>query len=175
MRWKMLDLQCFESKNSILVAFERDKNCPFTVCRVFYLYHTSDDVIRGQHANRDSEFLMVAVNGSCRVSVSDGVVRQEFLLDSPLRALYLDKMVWKEMFDFSNDCVLLVLTNTSYSAKEYIYDYEVFLKECGGGGEILLYLNPVFLNLICKFCAFLQNLHKSHDLQYSGFESARVI
>lgn len=84
--------------------------------------------MRGCHANKDSEFLMFCLQGSCRVRVDNGKIQSEVALNSPNTALYLEKMVWKEMFDFSNDTVLVVLTNTLYNKKEYVKDYEVFIK-----------------------------------------------
>lgn len=71
---------------------------------------------------------MFCICGSCRVSLDNGYFQSEVLLDKPDTALYLDKMVWKEMFDFSKDCILVVLTNTLYDTKEYIRDYNEFKK-----------------------------------------------
>ena len=83
--------------------------------------------MRGCHANRDSEFFMFCLQGSCRVRVDDGKVKSEVALDSPHTALYLEKMVWKEMFEFSNDAILVVATNTLYDENEYVRDYGEFL------------------------------------------------
>lgn len=86
------------------------------------------NVVRGCHANKNSTFFMFCICGSCRVSLDNGYFQSEVLLDKPNTALYLDKMVWKEMFDFSKDCILVVLTNTLYDTKEYIRDYKEFKK-----------------------------------------------
>lgn len=74
---------------------------------------------------------MFCIKGSCRVSVDNGKIKSEVALTSPNVALYLDKMVWKEMYDFSNDAILVVLTNTLYDEKEYVRDYGEFLREVG--------------------------------------------
>lgn len=83
--------------------------------------------MRGNHANKDSHFILVCVKGSCKVLVNDGENQAKFTLDSPKKALYLNKMVWKEMYDFSKDAILLVLTNTLYNENEYIRSFEDFL------------------------------------------------
>lgn len=101
----------------------------FDVKRVFYIYGTTDGTRRGVHANRDSEFLMVVISGSCKVLVDDGHKKEIIELNHPNQALYLDKMVWKEMYDFSYNSVLLVISNQKYNEYEYIRDYNKFLKE----------------------------------------------
>ncbi len=104
---------------------------PFKVQRIFYIFDTKGDIVRGCHANRESQFLMFCAKGSCRVQVDNGRTKSEVALTSPNVALYLDKMVWKEMQCFSNDAILVVLTNTLYDEKEYVRDYEEFLREVG--------------------------------------------
>lgn len=106
--------------------------CPFEIKRIFYIFDTKGDIVRGCHANRDSEFFMFCLKGSCRVRVDDGKVKSEVALDSPNTALYLEKMVWKEMVEFSNDAILVVATNTLYNESEYVRDYEEFLAIQGG-------------------------------------------
>ena len=104
---------------------------PFEIKRIFYIFDTKGDIVRGCHANKDSEFLMFCLKGSCRVRVDNGK-KSEVVLDSPHTALYLEKMVWKEMFDFSDDAILVVATNTLYDEKEYVRDYGEFLTIQGG-------------------------------------------
>lgn len=102
--------------------------CPFEIKRIFYIFDTKGDIVRGCHANKDSEFLMFCLQGSCRVRVDNGKIQSEVALTNLNTALYLEKMVWKEMFDFSNDAVFVVLTNTLYNEKEYVRDYGEFLR-----------------------------------------------
>lgn len=85
--------------------------CPFEVKRIFYIFDTKGDIVRDCHANKDSEFLMFYLKGSCRVRVDSGRVKSEVALTSPDTALYLKKWCEK-MFDFSNDTILVTLTNT---------------------------------------------------------------
>ena len=96
---------------------------------MFYIYGSDSEVIRGQHANRDSEFVLINVAGTSKVRITNG--NEEFVveLDKPMMGVYIPKMVWKDMYDFSSDSVLLVLASTHYDGKEYIRDYEDYLKE----------------------------------------------
>ena len=89
--------------------------------------------MRGAHANKNSQFLLVAINGSCKIKVDNGKQIEIFDLNNPYTGLYLDKMIWKEMYDFSHNAILLVLTNTLYDEKEYIRDYNIWKKEITNG------------------------------------------
>lgn len=112
-----------------LVAFENGINVPFDVKRVFYIYDTKDDVSRGSHANRNSKFLLVVISGSCRVKIDDGINQVNILLNKPHQSLFIEKMVWKEMYEFSYNSVLLVLSSEFYNESEYIRNYNEFMKE----------------------------------------------
>ncbi len=113
-----------------LVVLDRD--IPFQIRRVFYMYGSDDKVVRGQHANRNSEFLLINVSGTSKVRVDNGFEQDIIELNRPRMGLYLPTMIWKDMYDFSEDSVLLVLTNTHYDGSEYIRDYDEYLKEVGG-------------------------------------------
>lgn len=112
-----------------LVVIEGEQNIPFAIKRVFYIYGSDSTVIRGQHANRESEFVLINVAGNSKVRITDG--KEEFVveLNKPMMGVYIPKMVWKDMYDFSSDSVLLVLASTHYDGKEYIRDYEEYVRE----------------------------------------------
>ncbi len=112
-----------------LIAIEQNKDIPFEIKRIFYIFGTKGDKIRGEHANARSEFVLISVAGSCKVRTHDGKNEHFFDLDSPEKGLYLNKLVWKDMYQFSPDCVLLVVTNELYDPSEYILNYEKFLKD----------------------------------------------
>ena len=112
-----------------LVVAEGEIDIPFRIERVFYIYGSDDSVVRGQHANRVSEFVLINVAGSSKVKVTDGENTEMVTLSRPREGLYLPKMVWKEMYDFSQDSVLLVLASTHYDGSEYIRDYDQYIKE----------------------------------------------
>lgn len=125
----MIPLKFHKDERGGLVAIENGPNCPFEVKRCFYIFDTQgENVSRGAHANYNSQFLLVALSGSCKVMVDDGKEKNEFTLNSPTNALYLNKMVWKEMFEFSNNTVLLVVSSELYDESEYIDSYDDFLK-----------------------------------------------
>ena len=112
-----------------LVVAEGELDIPFKIQRVFYIYGSDIDVVRGQHANRDSEFVLINVAGSSKVMITDGEDKEIVELTRPMDGLYIPKMIWKEMYDFSADSVLLVLASTHYDGSEYIRDFEQYKKE----------------------------------------------
>lgn len=125
---KMIELKENGDERGKLVIVEGEKDVPFDIKRIFYIYGTQRDVIRGQHANRESEFYLINVAGTSKVKVYDGKEEKVYNLDKPNLGIYLPKMVWKDMYDFSEDSVLLVLASEHYDSKEYIRDYDEYLK-----------------------------------------------
>ncbi len=112
-----------------LVVAEGDLDVPFPIQRVFYIYGSDDTVVRGQHANRESEFVLINVAGSSKVMITDGENREIVELKRPMEGLYIPRMIWKEMYDFSPDSVLLVLASTHYDGAEYIRDFDEYKRE----------------------------------------------
>ena len=107
-----------------LVVIEGNEDVEFDIKRVFYIYGSDPDVVRGQHANRDTEFVLINVCGTSKVRVDDGKEEKVYVLDKPHEGVYIPKMVWKDMYDFSEDSILLVLASEHYDGEEYIRDYE---------------------------------------------------
>jgi len=111
-----------------LVALEANKQVPFDVKRVFYIYGTQDGVPRGNHSHHKTKQFLVAVNGSCKVTLDDGKTKETFNLNKPNLGLFQDALIWGTMHDFSSDCVLLVMADAYYDASDYITDYDNFLE-----------------------------------------------
>lgn len=111
-----------------LVVVEGNQAVPFEIKRIFYIYGSDAGVVRGQHANKESEFVLINVSGKSKVRIMDGTEKVEIELNKPNMGVYLPKMVWKDMYDFSRDSVLLVLASMHYDAQEYIRDFEEYLK-----------------------------------------------
>lgn len=111
-----------------LVVIEGGRAIPFDIKRVFYIYESDATVVRGQHANRKSEFVLINVAGRSKVRITDGKEELTVNLDKPMMGIYIPKMIWKDMYDFSEDSVLLVLASTHYDGEEYIRDYEDYIK-----------------------------------------------
>jgi WxcM-like, C-terminal. len=114
-----------------LVVIEGNQAVPFEIKRVFYIYESDSTVVRGQHANRESEFVLINVAGNSKVRITDGHEEIIVELNRPMMGVYIPKMIWKDMYDFSSDSVLLVLASTHYNGTEYIRDYDAYLKEIG--------------------------------------------
>ena len=116
-----------------LVVVEGGQTIPFDIKRVFYIYGSDSTVIRGQHANRESEFVLINVAGKSKVRITD--CREDFVvdLDRPMIGVYIPRMVWKDMYDFSPDSVLLVLASTHYDGAEYIRDFDAYREIMGAG------------------------------------------
>ncbi|WP_440557364.1 sugar 3,4-ketoisomerase [Treponema succinifaciens] len=96
-----------------------------------YIYGSDNEVVRGKHANKESEFVLINVAGKSKVRVTDGIDEHVDELNRPMQGIYLPKMVWKDMYDFSPDSVLLALASTHYDGNEYIRDYDEYLKIMG--------------------------------------------
>lgn len=127
---RMLEFPQHGDERGHLVVVEGEKDIPFIVKRVFYMYGSDHDVVRGQHANRQTEFVLINVSGQSKVRVKDGLGNEAvFSLNRPHTGIYLPKMVWKDMFDFSENSILLVLASEHYDGEEYIRDYDSFVKE----------------------------------------------
>jgi len=122
-------LQQHGDDRGMLIALEQERNVPFQIKRVYYVFATKDKVRRGQHAHRHLMQLAVAVRGSMTFLLDDGNGFTEQTLDDPSQGLIIGHMVWREMCNFSDDCVLMVLADHLYEPDDYITDYEVFLQE----------------------------------------------
>lgn len=131
--YNLMKLDVNGDNDGRLIACQYKSNCPFDVKRVFWIFDTKAGIMRGAHANKNSQFLLVAINGSCKIKVDNGKQVEVFELNNPYTGLYLDKMIWKEMYDFSHNAILLVLTNTLYDEKEYIRDYHIWKREITNG------------------------------------------
>lgn len=111
-----------------LIALEENKEIPFDMKRVFYIFGTNSDLPRGQHSHYKTKQFLIAVNGSCKVTLDNGKEKETFDLNSRDIGLFQDALIWGTMHDFSEDCVLMVLSNDVYDAKDYITNYNEFLK-----------------------------------------------
>lgn len=127
---QMLEFPQHGDARGHLVVVEGENDIPFDIKRAFYVYGSDKDVVRGQHANRESEFVLINVAGKSKVKVKDGEGNEAiYCLNRPHTGIYLPTMVWKEMYDFSPDSVLLVLASTHYNPTEYIRNYDEFVAE----------------------------------------------
>lgn len=135
-RCKILSFNELGDDRGHLVVVEGGQSIPFEIKRIFYIYGSDSTVVRGQHANKESEFVLINVSGTSKVRINDG--NEEFVieLNKPHMGIYLPKMVWKDMYDFSSDSVLLVLSNKHYNGKEYIRDFNEYIKIVKGVNNV---------------------------------------
>lgn len=124
---KLLDLPSFGDERGGLVAIESEQSIPFEVKRLYYIFNTANKP-RGFHAHIDLKQVAICLKGSCRFILDDGQHKEEVVLDSPTQGLIIEGLVWREMHDFSEDCVLLVLASEHFTEDDYIRDYDDFLK-----------------------------------------------
>lgn len=129
----ILDFGAIGDERGMITICEGEMDIPFIPKRVFYIYKSSNDVVRGKHANKNTDFVLINVAGKSKVKIMDGKGNEiVYALNRPNTGIYIPHMVWKEMYDFSADSVLLCLASEHYDAEEYIRDYDVFLREVNG-------------------------------------------
>ncbi len=129
MGYKTVYFQTLGDSRGSLIALEENYNAPFGIRRVYYIFNTEENVTRGFHAHRNLQQLAIAVKGSCTFVLDEGNAREEVLLDNPNSGLLIEGLVWREMKNFSKDCVLVVLASEHYDESDYIRDYDEFLQE----------------------------------------------
>lgn len=123
---KLVKLPSISDERGALVALEANASIPFDVKRVYYIFNVRDKAARGFHAHKALKQVAVCVSGSCRIVLDDGKNRESVWLDSPEKGLLIKELIWREMYDFSPDCVLLVLASEHYDESDYVRDYEDF-------------------------------------------------
>lgn len=110
-----------------LVALEAYKDIPFEIKRVYYMYDTGEGVRRGFHAHKSLEQILICIHGSCKIHLDNGFEKKEIFLEKPYEGLYISNAMWREMYDFSTDAVLMVLASDYYNEDDYIRNYDDFL------------------------------------------------
>jgi dTDP-4-dehydrorhamnose 3,5-epimerase-like enzyme len=125
----MIDFPVHTDNYGSLVAVEAFANVPFDIKRVYYIFSVEEDVRRGFHSHKDLEQVLICVHGSVKILVKTPFEEETVLLNNPCKGLYIGPMVWREMFDFSSDAVLLVLASDHYKVSDYIRDYSIYKNE----------------------------------------------
>ena len=128
---KWIDFQGLGDDRGQLVALEigQEKIIPFDIKRVYYIYHTEAGVSRGFHAHKALKQVAICIAGSCTMVLDNGTQRESVRMSCPTRGLLIESMMWREIHDFSADCVLLVLASEHYDESDYIRDYQYFLQQ----------------------------------------------
>lgn len=121
-----IDFQVLGDSRGSLVSIEQSTLIPFDIKRVYYIYRTAEGVSRGFHAHRRLKQVAICMAGSCRMVFDNGSIREEYILDCPTKGVLIDGLLWREMHDFSEDCILLVLASEHYDESDYIRNFTEF-------------------------------------------------
>jgi dTDP-4-dehydrorhamnose 3,5-epimerase-like enzyme len=132
MKINFIQFQTHGDERGSLISLEQEKNVPFEIQRLYYIFNTKEGVRRGFHAHKQLKQIAIVISGSCRFVLDDGKERIDILMDNPGQGLYIDSFIWREMYNFSEDCVLLVIADKRYEEVDYIRSYEEFLQLVGG-------------------------------------------
>lgn len=127
MEIKVIEFQSHGDSRGNLVAAELGKELPFPVKRVYYIYGVKGDQRRGFHAHKTLDQVLIAISGSCKVLLDDGKEKEVVTLSSPTRGLFVPNRYWHEMYDFSDDAILVCLASAEYDESDYIRNYDAFL------------------------------------------------
>lgn len=135
MDYSIINLVKHGDEKGLLISLEENKNIPFDIKRVFYIYNTQESITRGKHAHKSLKQFAICTSGSCKFLLDDGTKKEIVELSKPDIGLYIGNLIWREMFDFSPDCVLLVFANEYYNENEYIRNYEEFKEKTIKGNK----------------------------------------
>jgi dTDP-4-dehydrorhamnose 3,5-epimerase-like enzyme len=127
--YSIVEFKTLGDERGSLIAIEEGYNAPFDIKRVYYIFDTKEGVERGFHAHINLKQICIAVKGNCTFTLDNGKTREEVKLDNPNKGLLIEGLIWREMKDFTEDCVLIVLASEHYDESDYIRDYTQFLEE----------------------------------------------
>ncbi|MFL0251667.1 sugar 3,4-ketoisomerase [Clostridium neuense] len=125
----LMKFKCINGQYGKLVPIEGNFDVPFQIKRVFYIYGVDSNVIRGHHALRKSHQILICLKGSVKIRLRTPIDEEIVELSNPEEGLYIGKLIWREMFDFSEDAVLFVLASEHFEEEDYIRNYDFYLNE----------------------------------------------
>ncbi|EHR6440961.1 TPA: WxcM-like domain-containing protein [Vibrio parahaemolyticus] len=125
----LISFQKMGDERGSLISLEQHKNIPFDIKRIYYIFDTQSGLARGFHAHYDLEQVAICMKGNVTFLIDDGTTKEQVTLSSPDVGLHIKGLKWREMHDFSEDCVLMVVASELYDEADYIRDYDTFLKE----------------------------------------------
>lgn len=127
--YRLLNFKVLGNHEGSLIALENSKDIPFDIKRVYYIFGNKSDVVRGKHAHRKLEQVIICTSGACDFILDNGTEKCIVHLDNPAQGLYIKNNIWREFTNFSPDCVIMVLASEPYDERDYIRDYKTFLNE----------------------------------------------
>lgn len=129
MGYEIKEFVVYGDDTGSLIAIEAMKDIPFVIKRVYYVYDTVANAVRGRHAHKKLEQVIFCPKGSCDFILDDGKERQTIRMDKPSKGLYIKGNIWREFTNFSPDCIVMVLASLPYDDGDYIRDYREFVAE----------------------------------------------
>jgi dTDP-4-dehydrorhamnose 3,5-epimerase-like enzyme len=130
--YNLLNFKVHGNYQGSLVALEKGEEFPFDIKRVYYIWGTERNVIRGKHAHRKLEQVVICLSGSCDFILDNGKERVTIHLNNPAQGLHIKGNIWREFTNFSPGCIVVVLASEHYDEGDYIRDYQIFLSEIEG-------------------------------------------
>ena len=127
--YKIIDFKIHGDHNGSLVAVEGGLDIPFEIKRVFYIWGTNKETIRGKHSHKNTQQLVVCVSGSCEFTLDNSKNREGIHLNDPSKGLLIKVGTWGEFTNFSHDCVVMVMASHHYDESDYIRNYDEFLDQ----------------------------------------------
>jgi dTDP-4-dehydrorhamnose 3,5-epimerase-like enzyme len=124
---KIINIPTINDERGDLSFFETNQEIPFDIKRVYYVYNIPSTSIRGAHAHKELNQVMIALSGKFKALLDDGKNKQEFVLSKANQGLFITNMIWRELYDFSEDAVCLVFANMIYSESDYIRSYDEYI------------------------------------------------
>lgn len=132
MRWKKININNYADETGVLSVIEQDDSFNFDVKRVFLVSCVKDDEIRGKHAHQELKQIIFSASGTFSIKLNDGCIEEVFSLSKNGDALLVEGLVWRTMYDFSHDAVMVVLCDRVYAEDKVIRDYDAFLEASRG-------------------------------------------
>lgn len=126
MKISLYEFQKLGDSRGSLVVLEQEKNIPFEIKRVYYMFETKKDIRRGYHAHKKLNQIAVVLKGECKIHLDDGKSTSEVVMNDPTKGLLLEPLVWHEMFEYSSDCILMILADDVYDENDYIRNKDEF-------------------------------------------------
>lgn len=126
---RIIELPKISNRLGNITPVEGGHNIPFDIARVYYLYDVPGGSVRGGHAHKELQQLIVAVMGAFDVVLDDGINKKTVRLDRAYYGLYIPAMIWRELENFSSGGICLVLASLPYDENDYYRDYDAFIKE----------------------------------------------
>lgn len=124
---KWIDFPSNKDSRGILTAIENNIDIPFPIERIFYVHHIISE--RGGHAHMETDQVIIAISGSFKVDLSDGIATNTYDMCNPAKGLYVPRMIFIRMYDFSDGAVCQVLANTHYDISKSIRTWEDYINK----------------------------------------------